>query len=326
MNKLTKAGLSALAGSLVSLSVNAGEMAVSGSASITYNDVSEASASGFTMGNSINFDGSGELDNGMSVAVNIEFDGDEGDDGEGLDNHSITLNTNGAGVIKFVGHGGASVVSSMDDTTPNAYEEVWDVTSGVDSAIDGSDNDDMFGYTSPSFGGVTIMAGYSAGDNSEASPSAASSRSGGGNVEAYFDYGFTYKGIEGLEIGAAFGEVEQTAGTIVDEQVAYAKYAAGPVTVGFQIGDADSNKANGDLESIAMGISFAVNDDFSVSFGKHNLEYENPALSEQESTGFSFSYTMGSMSFGGAINSTDNVGGTATTDQDGMELNLAFAF
>ena len=321
MNNLKKIGVSALAGSLVAFSVNAGEMAVSGSASLTYSDTSEATASAFTMNNSINFDGSGELDNGMSVAVNIEFDGDEGDAGEGLDNHSITLDTNGAGVIKFVGHGGASVVSSMDDKTPNAYEEVWDVTAGVDSQIDGVDGNDAFGYTSPSFGGVTIMASYDAGDNGTDSGDSSVD-----NVEAYFDYGFKYNGIEGLELGAAYGEVEETAGTIVDETVAYVTYAAGPVTVGLQMGDADSNQANGDLDSIAMGIAFAVNDDFSVSFGKHDLEYENPALADQESTGFSFSYTMGSMSFGGAINSTDNVAGSSTTDEDGMELNLSFAF
>ena len=321
MNNLKKIGFSALAGSLVAFSVNAGEMAVSGSASLTYNDTSESSASAFTMNNSINFDGSGELDNGMSVAVNIEFDGDEGDAGEGLDNHSITLDTNGAGVIKFVGHGGASVVSSMDDKTPNAYEEVWDVTAGVDSQIDGSDGNDAFGYTSPSFGGVTIMASYDAGDNG-----VDSTDSSVDNVEAYFDYGAKYTGIDGFEFGAAYGEVEETAGTIVDETVAYATYATGPVTVGLQMGDADSNQANGDLESIAFGIAFAVNDDFSVSFGKHDLEYEDTSLADQESTGFSFSYTAGSMSFGGAINSTDNVAGSSTTDEDGMELNLSFAF
>ena len=227
MNNLKKIGFSALAGSLVAFSVNAGELAVSGSASLTYNDTSESSASAFTMSNSINFDGAGELDNGMSVAVNFEFDADEGDDGEGLDNHSITLDTNGAGVIKFVGHGGASVVSSMDDKTPNAYEEVWDVTAGVDSEIDGSDGNDAFGYTSPSFGGVTIMASYDAGDNGVDSGDSSTD-----NVEAYFDYGAKYTGIDGFEFGAAYGEVEETAGTIVDETVAYATYAAGPVTVG----------------------------------------------------------------------------------------------
>lgn len=322
MNNLKKIGVSALAGSLVAFSVNAGEMAVSGSASLTYSDTSEASASAFTMNNSINFDGSGELDNGMSVAVNIEFDGDEGDGGEGLDNHSITLDTNGAGVIKFVGHGGASVVSSMDDKTPTAYEEVWDVTSGVDSEIDGSDNNDAFGYTSPSFGGVTIMASYDAGDNGKASYDDAVN-----STDAYFDYGFMYTGIEGLEIGAAKGEVDKSTdgATQVDETVAYVKYAAGPVTVGLQRGEADSTAAGADLKSTAIGIAFAVNDDFSVSFGKHDLEYDD-GKPDQESSGFSFSYTMGSMSFGGAINSTDNVAGSSTTDNDGLELNVGFAF
>jgi len=132
--------------------------------------------------------------------------------------------------------------------------------------------------------------------------------------------------MEGLEIGAAQGEVEETAGTIVDETIAYATYAAGPVTVGIQMGDADSNQANGDLDTTAFGIAFAVNDDFSISYGQHEIDYENSASSNQEASGVSFSYTMGSMSFGGAFNQVDNVGGTATTDNEGVELNIGFAF
>lgn len=316
MNKLKKIGLSALAGSLVAFSVNAGEMAVTGSASLTYANSDEGDNAGaFTMSNSIFFNGSGTMDNGMTISMEVEFDGDEGDDGEGLDNHSLTLDTNGAGVIKFVGHGGASVLSSMDDKTPNAYEEVWDAVASADSQVDGADTNDQFGYTSPSVGGFTFMASYAAGDNGS-----------GGNVQAHNDYGFKYNGMEGLEIGAAQGEVEETAGTVVDETIVYAKYAAGPVTVGIQMGDADSNQANGDLDTTAFGVAFAVNDDFSISYGQHEIDYENPANSNQEASGISFSYTMGSMSFGGAFNQVDNVGGAAATDNDGVELNVGFAF
>ena len=71
MNNFKKIGMTALAASLVSTSVFAGEMAVTGSASMNMSghsggdDLHEATA--FTMGNQLTFSGSGELDNGMTV-------------------------------------------------------------------------------------------------------------------------------------------------------------------------------------------------------------------------------------------------------------------
>lgn len=317
MNKLKKVGLSALAGSLVALSVNAGEMAVTGSASLTYSNSDEGvNAGGFTMSNSIFFNGSGEMDNGMTISMEVEFDGDEGDDGEGLDNHSLTLDTNGSGVIKFVGHGGTSVVGAMDDKMPTAYEEAWDAVSGADAdVVNGSDENDSFGYTSPSINGAVFMASYHTGDNAKTS-----------SAEAYADWGVTYSGVEGLELGYASGTTEAAANTEIDESTLYATYAAGPVTVGVQMSEADSSAASADIDTQAFGISYAISDDFSVSYGQHEIDYDNTSKSNQESTGIGFSYTMGSMSFGGTFNQVDNVAGTATTDRDGVELNLGMAF
>ena len=50
------------------------------------------------------------------------------------------------------------------------------------------------------------------------------------------------------------------------------------------------------------------------------------SLVDQESSGFSVSYTMGSMTFGGAINSTDNVAGNSGNDEEGYEVSVSFAF
>ena len=36
------------------------------------------------------------------------------------------------GTVTFHGHGGSSVMGQWDDVTPNAFEEVWDGTSGAD--------------------------------------------------------------------------------------------------------------------------------------------------------------------------------------------------
>ena len=71
MNKITKIGLTALAGSLVATSAFAGSMSVSGSAKVTYASNGEERSTGAPYSNSkgITFSGSGELDNGFTVST-----------------------------------------------------------------------------------------------------------------------------------------------------------------------------------------------------------------------------------------------------------------
>ena len=81
MNKFTKIGLSALAGSLVAVSAQAGSMSVAGSASIAVEHVNGGAAStgkSWAMGNQLTFTGGGELDNGMNVSLSFVID--QGDD------------------------------------------------------------------------------------------------------------------------------------------------------------------------------------------------------------------------------------------------------
>ena len=76
MNKLSKIGVSALCGSLAAVSAaNAGEMTVKGGATITWTSLGYG-VSGNPMGMATNltFSGSGELDNGSAVAINIAHD------------------------------------------------------------------------------------------------------------------------------------------------------------------------------------------------------------------------------------------------------------
>ena len=123
MNNLKKIGLSALAGSLVSFSAGAAEMSVSGGAAIYFDDTNRGKATrgnGFYMGDSLNFSASGETDNGISVTVKYEIDGGT------LDDHSIALGGDW-GTLTFDGHGASSAMGAVDDMTPNAYEEAWDI-------------------------------------------------------------------------------------------------------------------------------------------------------------------------------------------------------
>ena len=70
MNKLKKVGLTALATTLVASSAYAGEMSVSGSASLNYSGISTSSgANPWTMGDSVTFSGGGDLDGHISSKI-----------------------------------------------------------------------------------------------------------------------------------------------------------------------------------------------------------------------------------------------------------------
>ena len=327
MNKLTKIGFTALAGSLIAVSAHAGSMSVSGSASISFSDsdtdnasASTAEANQWSMGDSLTFSGGGELDNGMTVAVKYEYDDDEADANEnsgGFDSHSITLSSDEMGSITFAGHGGDGAMSAIDDKTPNAYEESWDAVKNADTQfVGGTSGDNMFTYKSPTISGAVLTIGYLPGGSKD------SKTTTGG----YADFGITVKpeAVEGLEVAFAMGETEETAGTKVDEQAMYVKYTYGSITAGYQMNEADGPTSATDVETTAAGITYAITDDITIAYNQASSDRAN-ATKDQDSTGISASFTSGGITVAGAMNSVDNVAYGAT-DAEGYEFNISFAF
>ena len=319
MNNLRKIGLSALAGSLATFSVNAADVTVSGGASLSFDDTNRGKGSrgnGFYMGDSLGFNMSGETDGGLGVAVYYEIDGGT------LDDYDMTLSGDW-GSLKFAGSGGSSAFGAVDDKTPNAYEEAWDIvdtdgtaTSGSPTVINGGGGSNMFIYTSPSMGGAVFSTAY---------------RNHSSDIgESYSDFSLVVspEGVEGLTFGLASSDqtIEVVSSRTQDETTMFATYAIGSFTIGMQASDLDDSTANSDQESMAYGITYAVNDDFSIGYSVHELETESTSDEDQESTGISASYTMGGMTLAGAMNDVDNMKGTATKDFEGYEFTLSFAF
>ena len=311
MNKLKTIGLTALGTALISTSAFAADMSVSGNASISFDDNNRGKAdrgNGFYMGDSINFKASGEMDNGVSVAVNYEIDGGT------LDDHKIVLGLPAMGTITFNGHGESLAMGAMDDKMPNAYEESWDAVTGADTnVINGVSGNSSMLYTSESYAGLTLNVGYLNG--------------GAALAKSYSDFsiGFVPEMVEGLEMGYAKGDSEEVAGTTQDDSTMFATYAFGSFKVGMQRSERDINAVNEDLETDAMGITYLVNDDISVGYHQANIALEGDT-DEQKSTGISASYTMGSMTLAGAMNDVENVGFAAADDLKGYEFTLSFAF
>ena len=314
MNKLVKIGATALAGSLVAFSVNAAEMSVSGGASITYSNTGAATTNNnFTMGDSLNFSASGETDGGLNVTYNMEIDGGAEDD------HSVVM-AGDFGTLTFHGHGGSTALGAIDDKSPNAYEESWDVVSGADTnMINGNGQDNMFEFKSNSMNGLSLTATYFRANGSTGTLSNTSGTS----------LGLTYApdAVEGLTVGYAMEEDESTAGTSIDETAMYVTYATGPVTVGISMAESDHPTAASSKEFEAGGLTYAVNDDFSIGYNVSKLTTPNDATdADQDASGISFSYTMGGMTVAGAVNSVDNANFISTADRDGAEIGVSFAF
>ena len=316
---IKKIGFSALAGSLVAFSsATAGEMTVTGAAGLYMTTGDETGKTTFSNSDHVNFDGSTELDNGMTVSFSLQLDGDESDDGA-IDNHSVTVATENMGTFVFAGHGGTGVLDAWDDVTPNAYEEAWDgltpTATGTDEVINGFAANDSIGYTSPDFNGISFKASL-----------IPSNTSHGGGVYSDMGVKISPEMVEGLTIYYAMGDEEATAGTEFNHSTLGLVYAFGPVTVGYQTSETDAAAANNTDETTTIGISYAVSDEFSVSYNKHDFDAGN-YTTDEEYTGISASYTMGGITLAGHMNTLENSGGSANAaDVDGYELALTFAF
>ena len=320
MNNLKKVGLTALAGALVSVSANAAELAVSGGASISFGgEEKQNTGNGWSMNDSVTFTASGEMDNGWNVSVKQIIDSSDGGgtNAQVMDTRILTIDMGDSGVLTFAGDGGSSVLDAIDDVTPSAGEESWDDVTGADTltVIGGTGGNNMFHYSNANLmDGLTLSASYTPSDGST-------------QVESSNDYGFKYTGIDGLTIGGGAGE-DNTVGTAsVDITNVYATYTMDAFSVGYQVSEFDSETANSDRDFTAIGVSYAVSDDLSVSINESEVEYEGGSSKvDQEATGISVSYTMGSMSLSANHNTVDNIGGTGTDDRSGYALTLAFAF
>jgi len=294
-------------------------MSVSGSASLTFSNADDKSLTNennqWTMGDSLTFTGSGELDNGMTISVSYELDG-QGGATDAFDDHSMSLDTNGMGTITFSGHGGTSAMGTIDDTTPNAYEESWDIVTGADTGtlVGGVSGENMFTYTSPDLGGATIKATYLNADDVATDTS-------------YMDFVViaTPSMVDGLTVGFGMAETEETTGTVIDDQTMYASYTYGSVTVGYSMSESDGPNSSNDLDFEALGVSYAVSDDFTIAYSTSEVTKASDT-DTQEASGISASYTSGGITVGGAMNSVDNVAYDADADREGYEFNIAFAF
>ena len=308
MNNLKKIGLTALGTAMVASSAQAASLSVSGGTSIFFGGEDNSNGgNGWSMTDQIDFNASGEMDNGMTLSLYLQLDGSTAP----FDDRKVTIDTGDMGVLTFSGHGSSGPVGSWDDITPSANEESWGTSIGgtVDGPTNAAAYDNGFIYDYTVSDGLAIKASY---DPSK-----------GSDLQSSTEVGIAYTGMEGLTIKAAMGENNEAADQI-DLSVMGITYAMGPVTVGYQSNESDRGTGT-DEDFTAYGISYAVSDDVSVSYGASSLDYSS-ALEDQESSAVSVSFTAGGVAMSASHQTTDNVAGATATDNSSYEINFSFAF
>ena len=305
MNNLKKLGLTALAGSLVASTAVAGALDVSGTAKVKYQSQGSERTTGnpWSDATTITFSGSGDLDNGMTISygyimANAVFSSSK-----------LLLDMGDTGVVSFGNVSHQAGISKYSDKMPTAGEQVWDDVDGDDEGVTDLGADNTLGYEI-TMSGITASASYA--------------RTGLGTDNSVVLIANDLVDGASFGIGSGTNVVSNTSED--DMTTVWATYSTGPITMGVQLSEIDKTAANSDVDREHVAVSFAVNENFSISYGISNVGYESSSKTDEESSGFSASYTMGGMTLGAVANKTDSLLGTAGTDRSFTEVSLAFAF
>ena len=318
MNKFKKIGLSALAGSLVATSAFAGEMSVSGGASINVehtNGGNGDTGKTFSMGNQLTFSGSGELDNGLNVALSFVIDQNDDSTAAGaaysggpFDSHSVTISSDAMGSLKFSGEGGSSALSAMDETAAGDIWDDFDITGSIiPTGIGGGDNSML--YTLPTMvDGVAVNASYTP----------------RGTADSTVAYSVSYTGVENLTLSYAMGDgsAENT-----DGEAMKLSYVMGPITGSYSNYEYSGATAATSDDTTSFAVTYLLpGDEVSITYGSE--EIERSGKQDVETWKISASYTAGGMTVSATSMEIDNMDGstTSTQDRERWALGLSFAF
>jgi len=322
---IKKIGMTALAASLVSTSVYAGELTATGGASLAFEGFSGTileSDSAFSMGDSVILSGSTELDNGLTVTMAFELDGDAEATSatSAYDDNSLTISSDSMGTLKFSAHGGSSASSAMDGTAAGDMYDNFDtgLTSlGAATKAAGAGENSFF-YTTPS-----LMEGL---------VGTASLNTAGASGNNAMGIGITYTGVEGLSLSYGTADINAGASTNSgDQTVMKASYAVGSVTLAYtnseyKVGTA-LTQATGQ-EVVSYAVSYTVSDALSVTYGIESISSGLSTDNDAEYEGLSAAYTAGGMTLTAKRQEADGILHTSGADEDYdyWSLGLSFAF
>jgi outer membrane protein OmpU len=343
MKTIMKTLLVSIASLSLMLSVNAGELSVSGTAKATYNNSSGTHADqGLGVTNEINFTASGEMDNGYTWSYSMELDPASGGQANN-DDTQIVLGLNDMGTIKVC-------VSECGNNKKYAW--------GANAYTNATDTGTTFGIVYPGDAGAagTSTIQYhtpelpfattaSIAYNTNMAGDAASGNSAGSSGNSRDEYSIVSKPIDGLTLSAHYNQVSDYDDAVVVEQQleeggAYAaKYAVGNVTLGYgksyQAPELSVVVTTGALakeaeyyENTGMSLGYAINDDMSVSYtretSERNMAHSPTAQFDIEMDSIQLAYSMGGATLSIARSDVENA--NYVQDYDIVETIIAMSF
>jgi outer membrane protein OmpU len=335
MNKYTKLGVSALCGSLAAVSTaNAGELSVSGGVDMSWISLPKAETGNpIGIGSNYTLSGSGELDNGWSVALSIAAT-----NRMAYSTTNVTVTVPSLGDLIVTQGGTGKGIDRMDDVTPNVWEEAYGtgLSNGIQTVngsttgagIEWTPNMMPDGLTARVFYSPDVTGAPTA--EKAGSGSAINSGSSGWDLTLVADSSIT--GMDGLTIGGGYATFDRTSDSDASDQTVYATYAIGGFTVGYQWSEADLGTTTGaqQYDNDGYGITFAVNDDLSIGYNHYESEQDNGTAANvtSEATSMQIAYSMGGASVRLASSDGDNMqyNTGADYDRDMTVLSVSLAF
>jgi len=352
MNNFKKIGVSALAGSLAMVSAHAVEYTMTGGMVATFSQATSPTAvageggKGVGTATDLSFNAAGELDNGFTVGYFMSVDTNAA-----LANTSsqMTVGMGSLGTLQINNKGG-SKANSIDDITPNAYNEVWDGLTGASA----KNNPSFFGSrTSSGSIDYRIPAQEAEGFTVNAAltydPNAGLGSTSKGAVQEDGEAGVALvlqvAHESGIEVGGGV-EMEQSDNnsTAVTQQggvsgqesaTGYIKFAQGGLSLAYQQAYQDSATGQGtdaknapDKEAEMMSIAYTMGD-MTFSYAKADITIvaeSDTAAIDIELDSIQAAYVMGAMTVSGAVSKTDNSGGVLNDEYTENQLAVSFAF
>ena len=348
MTNLKKVGLTALAGSLVAVSAQAGSLSVSGGAEMSYTamETNQTGASSqlnnngnrFGIERFISLNGSGELDNGHTVSIY------HGGPFGAFSSSALTYDMGDMGSLTYYNSTNDLGIGKIDDLMPSAYEEPWDgidftsgtAGSGVSGRVDGGQTG--FNYSN-NFGMASVDIGYAPkstndfrGDDGQFSGIGASEASATANPSST-SIAIKADVADGLMVFGGIGRKGRDSATEEfedDHSTVGLKYTMGSITAGYQYSEIDDGAAGSvaaDTETDAFGVAFAINENLTVSYGYQETEVST-GNTDQELTGMAIGYSAGGMSIKAQRNEGEEAvtTGSATEEVTRTEILVGFAF
>ena len=343
MNKLKTIGLSALAGSLaLTTASNAVDFAVTGDAYVSWSSQDSessgaASGKGVAVDTDLYFNASGELDNGYTISF---YQGINTNKTFSQTSGQVTLGMGSLGTLQVNTYVG-SRANAIDDVMPYAMQETWDRISS-DSKSDPSffgaaTNDGSIDYRIPAIDLAGATVNFAVTYDPATSEEAYNASTGGVTTNVSGVAYVLEASAAGLSLGAGLEDIDNSQGLVLgsDEQnvTGYIKYAAGPISAGYQ--EVYKNSRNGtgsegaDQEVEMWSIAYSAGD-MSFSYGESTFVThavsDTVATSEQELEAIQASYTMGAMTIMGSISEGANIGTVANETYEETSVAVNFTF